>query len=228
MKKNVIKFSVLTLSVMLMFLCLTTITNVKAMSYNYDYFKNVVPSAEGLAYDSTYYSINIKPADGVSTETVPMDGLKDMEVYDGKIYILNTTVSQQIELHAATADREAIKVDWKNMGQIAVINENLTDEVIVTVIATGFDKNKEKEQIMSIRDLASNLGINPNTVKKAYTILENKGIITSISTKGTFINVNASKVKNETINNYINEIKSIIEKLSKLGLTKEEIIKKLN
>lgn len=131
MKKNVIKFSVLTLSVMLMFLCLTTITNVKAMSYNYDYFKNVVPSAEGLAYDSTYYSINIKPADGVSTETVPMDGLKDMEVYDGKIYILNTTVSQQIELHAATADREAIKVDWKNMGQIAVINENFEWEKIV-------------------------------------------------------------------------------------------------
>ena len=29
----------------------------------------------------------------------------------------------------------------------SVINENLTDEVIVTVIATGFDKNKEKEQL---------------------------------------------------------------------------------
>ena len=80
----------------------------------------------------------------------------------------------------------------------------------------------------SIRELASNLGINPNTVKKAYTILENKGIITSISTKGTFINVDASKVKNETINNYIDEMKSIIDKLSKLGLTKDEIIKKLN
>mgnify|MGYP004617551527 FL=1 len=29
----------------------------------------------------------------------------------------------------------------------SVINENLTDEVIVTVIATGFDKNKEKEPL---------------------------------------------------------------------------------
>jgi len=87
---------------------------------------------------------------------------------------------------------------------------------------------KEKEQIMSIRDLASNLGVNPNTVKKAYSILESKGIITSISTKGTFININASKIKEETINNYINEIKSIMDKLYKLEVSKEEIIKKLD
>ena len=86
---------------------------------------------------------------------------------------------------------------------------------------------KEKEQIMSIRELAGNLGINPNTVKKAYTILESKNIITSISTKGTFIKDNASKVKEETINNYIKDIKVIMDKLDKLGLSKEEIIKKL-
>lgn len=86
---------------------------------------------------------------------------------------------------------------------------------------------KEKEQIMSIRELASTLGINPNTVKKAYTILENKNIITSISTKGTFIKVNASSVKDQTINNYINDIKDIMDKLSKLGLSKEDILKKL-
>lgn len=86
---------------------------------------------------------------------------------------------------------------------------------------------KEKQQILSIRELASNLGINPNTVKKAYTILENKNIIMSISTKGTFIKENASKVKEDTINNYFNDIVSIIDKLNKLGLSKEEIIKRI-
>lgn len=86
---------------------------------------------------------------------------------------------------------------------------------------------KEKEQIMSIRDLASHLGINPNTVKKAYTILESKNVITSISTKGTFIKENASLVKEQTINTYFSEINDIIDKLTKLGLTKDEIIKRL-
>ena len=86
---------------------------------------------------------------------------------------------------------------------------------------------KEKEQILSIRELASNLGINPNTVKKAYTILENKKIIMSISTKGTFIAETASKVKEDTIDSYINDIDKIIDKLKKLGLSKEEIIKRI-
>ena len=76
---------------------------------------------------------------------------------------------------------------------------------------------KEKEQILSIRELAINLGINPNTVKKAYSILEQKGIIISMSTKGTFIKENASFVKENTINNYINDIEKIIDKLIKLG-----------
>lgn len=86
---------------------------------------------------------------------------------------------------------------------------------------------KEKEQIMSIRELASTLGINPNTVKKAYTILENKNVIVSISTKGTFIKENANLIKQETINNYLKDIEKTIEKLEKLGLTKQEIINKL-
>ena len=132
MKKNVIKFSVLTLSVMLLFLCLTTISNVKAMSYNYDYFKNVVPSAEGLAYDSTYYSVNIKPADGVSTDKVPMDGLKDMEVYNDKIYILNTSVSSPVKVHPDREKKDEFLVEWKNMGQVVVLNNNLEWEKIVT------------------------------------------------------------------------------------------------
>ena len=86
---------------------------------------------------------------------------------------------------------------------------------------------KEKEQILSIRELASNLGINPNTVKKAYSILESKNIIVSMSTKGTFIREGASSVKENTINNYINDIEVIIDRLMKLGLSKEEILKRI-
>ena len=87
---------------------------------------------------------------------------------------------------------------------------------------------KENDKILSIRELASNLGINPNTVKKAYEILENKNIIVSISTKGTFIKKNADNVKDDIINNYINDINNIIKEIEKLGLNKEEIIKRIS
>ena len=51
MQKNSMKKLVFALSVLLVMLSIPTLTSVKAMSYNYDFFKNVVPSAEGLAYD---------------------------------------------------------------------------------------------------------------------------------------------------------------------------------
>lgn len=87
---------------------------------------------------------------------------------------------------------------------------------------------KPKEQILSIREMASTLGINPNTVKKAYSELENRGVIQTISTKGTFIAQDTDKVKFEKIDSEINEIKKKIVELEKLGITKEEIIKKIN
>ena len=114
-----------------------------------------------------------------------------------------------------------INLDYTNR---TPIYEQIVNEIERYV---ALDILKEKEQIMSIRELASNLGINPNTVKKAYSILETKGIITSISTKGTYIKENASSIKKETINNHINEIKSIMDKLYKLGLSKEEIINQI-
>ena len=86
---------------------------------------------------------------------------------------------------------------------------------------------KPEQQIPSIRDLATELGVNPNTVKKAYSILENKNIITSISTKGTFIKEDAILVKKDTINKYLENINELIDKLMNLGLTKEEILKKI-
>ena len=83
---------------------------------------------------------------------------------------------------------------------------------------------KEKTQIPSIREMASNLGINPNTVKKSYDILENKGIITTISTKGTFIADDTKKATNDKIDREINIIKEKIINLTKMGISYEEII----
>ena len=52
---------------------------------------------------------------------------------------------------------------------------------------------KPQDQLMSIREMATSLGINPNTVKKAYAELEQRGVIITISTKGSFIADNINK-----------------------------------
>ena len=86
---------------------------------------------------------------------------------------------------------------------------------------------REKSQIPSIRELANNLGINPNTVKKAYDILENRGVIMTISTKGTFISNNTKMVLENKIDNEINLIKDKIRELENMGISKKEIMKSI-
>ena len=44
-----------------------------------------------------------------------------------------------------------------------------------------------QEKIATVRELATSLGINPNTVSKAYQMLEQNGYIYSIVGKGSFI-----------------------------------------
>lgn len=43
------------------------------------------------------------------------------------------------------------------------------------------------DRLPSVRSLALELGINPNTVQKAYGILESGGVIYSVAGKGSFI-----------------------------------------
>ncbi len=46
---------------------------------------------------------------------------------------------------------------------------------------------KENDQIPSVRNLAKDTGVNPNTVAKAYQELERNGIIYSLTGRGSFI-----------------------------------------
>ena len=86
---------------------------------------------------------------------------------------------------------------------------------------------KPKQQIFSIRELATSLGINPNTVKKAYEELENRGAINTISTKGTFVADKTEEVVKKVVDEKINIIKKEIKELDKLGVKIEEIINRI-
>lgn len=92
----------------------------------------------------------------------------------------------------------------------------------------ALDILKPEEQIPSIREMAATLGINPNTVKKAYSILEQRGVIVTLSTKGTFVTLKTEKVLNKKIEEKIAEIKKQIKEIEKYGLTKKKIIEKIS
>lgn len=80
---------------------------------------------------------------------------------------------------------------------------------------------KGGDPLPSVRTLASNLGINPNTVQRAYALLEEKGIIYSVSGKGSFI---SSDTAEETLDNLaLKEFCKAAMEAKRMGKTAEEL-----
>ncbi len=79
---------------------------------------------------------------------------------------------------------------------------------------------KENEQLPSVRSLAKSLGVNPNTVAKAYQELERNKIIYSVSGRGSFV----AKTGESSVKDYIltDFDEKVIEAL-KIGISKQEL-----
>ena len=54
---------------------------------------------------------------------------------------------------------------------------------------------KPDEQMPSIRVLAKKMQVNPNTIKKAYRVLEEQNYLKSLSTRGTFVTNELDEIK---------------------------------
>ncbi|MGN1126907.1 MAG: GntR family transcriptional regulator [Ruminococcus sp.] len=87
----------------------------------------------------------------------------------------------------------------------------------------SFGALKPNDKLPPVRTLAGELGINPNTVSKAYSMLENDGYIYSAVGRGSFIseNFDSKEAEKQKIK------KEIKEKLSSAfgsGVKREEIL----
>lgn len=67
------------------------------------------------------------------------------------------------------------------------------------------------EKLPAVREVAKMLGINPNTVQKAYFLLEQAGLIYSVPAKGSYVCDNdaaAAALKKKALDKLGGEIKS--------------------
>ena len=99
------------------------------------------------------------------------------------------------------------------------IYQQIYDEV-VKEISLGLLMPQEK--LATVRELAGNLGINPNTVSKAYQMLEQNGYIYSAVGKGSFVADSSGKLaglKESTVKN----LKKDLKDAANLGVTKKEV-----
>ncbi len=96
---------------------------------------------------------------------------------------------------------------------------------IMTLIRLGVLGSDEK--LPSIRAVSSETGVNVNTVKKAFSELENAGVIYSVAGLGSFVSENA--LKSEDIRkDAFTDISNAVCSAKSRGIKKEEIIGLVN
>ncbi|WP_261129272.1 GntR family transcriptional regulator [Bacillus sp. Marseille-Q3570] len=102
------------------------------------------------------------------------------------------------------------------------IYEQLVDKFKVLIIN---DVMKTDEQLPSVRVLAQQLTINPNTIQKAYRELESQGYIYSIKGKGSFVSETEHAVNSEKLAKVKTAFKELVSEALYLGMTAEELQK---
>ncbi len=80
------------------------------------------------------------------------------------------------------------------------------------------------DEMPSRRVLSALLGVNPNTVQKAYRMLEEEGIIESRSGAKSYLVLDAEKVQRIREELLENDVQAIVTALKRMGLSKREAI----
>ncbi len=87
---------------------------------------------------------------------------------------------------------------------------------------------KSGDKLPSVRQLSVELSINPNTIQKAYTELDRRGVISSVPGKGCYVSENALEIISQNSREKMKELTDIIKELKLAGITREQIVDCIN
>ena len=82
---------------------------------------------------------------------------------------------------------------------------------------------KPDSQMPSVRTLAVELSINPNTIQKAYSLLEQQGYIYPVKGRGNFVSDSSALVQQKK-DSLLDEFKRLVTGGKELGIRKAEYI----
>ena len=110
-----------------------------------------------------------------------------------------------------------IRLDYRDARPIyEQVRDGLRSMMVTGVLAAG-------DKLPSVRSLATELAINPNTIQRAYNELEGEGYIYSVPGKGSFASANAGadKARRQEL---MNQAAELVAELRYLGVTQEELM----
>lgn len=96
--------------------------------------------------------------------------------------------------------------------------EQLRRQIMLGVMGAG-------AAMPSVRQLATELGINPNTIQKAYRRMEAEGMIVSVPGKGSYVSEDLAAMLTREREEQRSRARQALAACREAGVTKEEIIR---
>ena len=110
-------------------------------------------------------------------------------------------------------------MEWNFKNGIPIYSQ-IIDEMTMRIASGAYAPG---DKLPSVRDLATEAGVNPNTMQRALSELERKGLVYTERTSGRFITKDEKDL--ETLHKGLAEryFDELSEKLRKIGLSEKEI-----
>ena len=109
-----------------------------------------------------------------------------------------------------------IHLDYRDSRPIyEQVKDSLRRLMVTGVLAPG-------DKLPSVRSMASQLSINPNTIQRAYGELETEGYVYSVSGRGSFV-AGTDSGQAQRIRELTEQLKPLLEELKALGYTQQSL-----
>ncbi|MBD9218706.1 MAG: GntR family transcriptional regulator [Clostridiales bacterium] len=101
------------------------------------------------------------------------------------------------------------------------IYSQLVEQIKIKIISGEWELGS---RLSSVRELAEQAGVNPNTMQRALAELERDGLVHSKRTSGRFVTEDENMIKNVREAVAAENIAAFMESMKRLGFTESEIM----
>ena len=111
-------------------------------------------------------------------------------------------------------------MEWKFRSDLPIYSQ-LVEQIKLGIVSGSLLPG---ERLMSVRDMATEAGVNPNTMQRALQELERDGMVYSQRTAGRFVTENMQVIERAKKKFAEEQIRGFLEAMKKLGYQREEIL----
>ena len=113
-----------------------------------------------------------------------------------------------------------VHLDYRDARPIYTqIVDGFREQIVTGILCTG-------EKLPSVRELATQLAINPNTIQRAYRQLELEGWIVTAAGKGCFVSSAPDRMEQER-ERLLKQLDQLAAELEAAGISREDMARRI-